>query len=214
MSDEEYYDDEVSDAQIQELMTRANESDSNVAKLSQAINTMGIEKKDGNFLHYQLSTDEMLEKLEHFYRSDYQGYDEAGDLVWIKQENSDLVTFNDFGVSAIMEVISKYIDKNTILSDYREERIYEIMGDIGDDLITFILCNYEKLGMDTHFKKTKFRLIITTTTHIIESAYRRAKGGNTLKEINQSKVVGQFSSPLQMPQGRPRKEGFFSKVFN
>lgn len=214
MSEYEEYSDEVDDSQVSALLDRVNESESQKVKMANTINSMTAEKRDGNFLHYQLSTDEMLEKLEHFYRSDYQGYDDEGDLVWKQQENKELVTFNDFGVSAIMEIISKYIDKNTILSDYTEQRIYEILGDIGDDLIMFILCNYEKMGMDTHFKKTKFRLIITTTTHIIESAYRRAKSGNTLKEINQSRVVGQFANPMQVPQGRPKKEGFFSKIFN
>lgn len=211
---EDEYEDEVDSGQVNDLIDRVNSAESRNAKMSQAIQTMSAEKKDGNFLHYQLSTDELLDRLEHFYRSDFQGYDDDGDLVWKKQTNTDLVTFNDFGVSAIMEIVSKYVDKNTILSDYSEERIYQILSDIGDELIMFILCNYEKMGMDTHFKKTKFRLIITTTTHIIESTYRRAKSGNTLKEINQSRVVGQFANPMQVPQGRPKQQGFFNRMFN
>lgn len=211
---EEGYTDEVNDSQIEELVNRASKAESDNIKLTQTINAMGSERRDENFLHHQISTEEMLEKLEHFYKGDYQGYDNEGNTVWTEQEDKELVTFNEFGVTSIMEIITKYIDKNTILSDYSEDRIYQILADIGEELILFILCNYEKMGLDSHFKKTKFRLIITTTTHMIESTYRRAIRGKTLLEINQSRVVGQFGNPQIPVQGRPRKEGFFSKVFN
>ncbi len=213
MTQEEYNDD-ISDKDIEDLISKADSSDAENVRLRGAVQAMSTEQRDGNFLHFQISTDEMLDKLEHFYKSDYQGYDDEGDLVWKEQTNKELVTFNEFGVSSLMEIISKYIDKNTILSDYPEQRIYEILSDLGEDLILFILCNYNKMGMDTNFKKTKFRLIITTTTHMIESTYRRAKGGKTLTEINQSRVVGQFGNPNVQSQGRPRKEGFFERVFN
>ena len=113
----------------------------------------------------------------------------------------------------MMEIITKYIDKNTILSFYNQDRIYEVMGDIGDDLILFILCNYKKIGMDTNFKKTKFRLIVTTTTHIIESAYRRALFGRTMEEINQAKVVGQFGSLQPQQPQQTQRPGYFRKLF-
>lgn len=210
---EEEYQDQITQEDIDGLVNRANKSDAENTNLRNTINAMDSDKRDGNFLHHQISTEEILDKLEHFYRGDYQGY-EDGDLVWKKQTNQELVTFNDFGVTSIMEIVTKYIDKNTILSDYTEERIYEILAEVGLELILFMLCNYEKMGMNTHFKKTKFRLIITTTTHLIESAYRRAKGGNTMREINQSRVVGQFGNPQAPLQGRPKKEGFFNRVFN
>jgi hypothetical protein len=172
--------------------------------------------KDSNFLHLQVSTQEMLTKLEHFYRGDFlKNVD--GNLIWAKQKNKDLITFNDYGVTSLMEIITKYIDRNTILSNYPEERIYEILGDIGDELVLFILCNYIKIGMNTYFKKTKFRIIIVTTLHIIESTYRRALRGKTLEEINQAKVVGQFGESYQSQNfnSSPGKaEGWIKRQFS
>ncbi len=188
------YADEIASSEITDLVNRANSAEAKNVELSSALGGMADRKKDDNFLHHQLSTEEMLEKLEHFYRGDFQGEDDNGDMVWKKQKDQDLVTFNDFGVTSLMEIVTKYIDKNTILSYYDSDRIYEIMGDIGDDLVLFLLCNYEKIGMNTYFKKTKFRLIITTTLHIIESSYRRSLGGKTMMEINQSRVISQFGN--------------------
>ncbi len=180
--------------EINQLSRRTEEAENKNVQLMQAMTSLSSEKMDGNFLHHQISTQELLEKLEHFYRGDFQAEDQYGNIVWQKQSDSDLVTFNEFGVTSLMEILAKYIDKNTLLSNYTEKRIYEIIGDLGNDLILFMLCNYKKIGMDTHFKKTKFRLIITTTSHSIESCYRRAIGGKTMEELNQSKVVGQFGN--------------------
>ena len=213
MSGEEEYSDEVSTEEINAIVNRSDKVEAENVKLNQALSVLNTDKKEGNFLHHQISTDDMLDKLEHFYSGDKQGYNADGDLVWKKQNNKELKTFNEFGVTSLMEIIVKYIDKNTMLSSYTEDRIYQIIADLGSELILFVLCNYEKMGMDTHFKKTKFRLIITTTTHIIESTYRRAIGGKTLLEINQSRVVGQFGDQVPIQQGRPKREGWLSRTF-
>ncbi len=212
MDEEEEYNDEVSDEDVSTLINRANKSESEVIKLTNVINSLSGERKDENFLHHQIETSEMIDKLEHFYKGDTQSFDDEGNIIWKEQINKDLVTFNEFGVSSFMEIITKYIDRNTILSDYTEKRIYEIMADLGDEIILFMLCNLTRIGMDTQFKQSKFRLVIITTTHIIESTYRRAIGGKTLIELNQSKVVGQFGNPQGISQGRPRREGFFSRL--
>lgn len=207
------FSDEVSATDIDELVNRTNKAESRNIELTNAMSGMGGASRDENFLHHQISTEEMLDKLQHFYRGDYEGVDENGDICWKKQSNNELITFNEFGVTSLMEIITKYVDKNTILSYYDSQRIYEILGDIGDDLVLFILCNYEKIGMDTPFKKTKFRIIITTTLHIIESTYRRSLSGKTMQEINQSRVVGQFGNIPQQPQQQSIKSGYMNRIF-
>jgi len=170
-------------------------------------------QKDGNLIAYQLDTPELLQKLERFYRGDYLHSTDDGGVVWRKQKDKDLIPLNQYGVSLLMEAVTKYIDKNTTLSAYKEERIYEILGDLGDELTLVIYCNYEKMGMDNYFKKTKFRLIVTTTLHIIESTYRRALDGQTSRAINESRIVTQSDTigRPHMPMAIPKKRlGFMN----
>ncbi len=163
--------------------------------------------KNENIITYQIETGELLDKLEHFYRGEYIGTLANGDKDWVKPEDKTQIPLNDLGVGAMMEIVSKYIDKNTALSYYSEMRIYEIMADLGDELNLFILSNYERMGMDDKFKKTKFRLLIVSTLHTIESTYRKAIAGEMSKRINESRIItqsdftGDRSSP-QMPQRR------------
>lgn len=155
--------------------------------------------RNENLIQYQIENIELLEKLEHFYKGEYMGTLENGDLGWITPKDKNQIPLNPFGVSSLMEIISKYIDKNTTLSYYSETRIYEILGDIGDELVIYILSNYEKMGMDNNFKKTKFRLLVVTTLHMIESTYRKAIAGKTVEEINQSRIITQSDSIGQRP---------------
>lgn len=194
MAEDEEFNDAVEDNEISNLGEDLNEANQGSVAMGNMAAAAGGSPKDSNFLHIQISNTEMLEKLEHFYRGDKWGIDKDGDYTWLAPDNRELVTFNDFGVTTMMDIVTKYIDKNTTLSYYGEERIYEIMGDLGDELVLLILSNYKQMGMDTYYKKTKFRMVIVTTLHMIESAYRRALRGRTLEEVNQSRIIGQFGN--------------------
>lgn len=85
---------------------------------------------------------------------------------------------NDYGVYECMRILSNYVTKETFLSYYTEERINEILYDLGNELNKFVYCNYEKMGMDTKFKESKYAMLILNILNIIESCYRRAIGGN------------------------------------
>ena len=116
--------------------------------------------------------------------------------------------FNEYGVSELMRIISMYLTKETFLSNYTEERIYEIMTDLGNALADFIFCNYEYLGMDTKFKESKYILIVLNILHTIENCYRRAMGGKesdtiqTKGIITQNEGFGNFGGMGGMGGGR------------
>lgn len=196
-------------------------------QLNTAISSASYSGQDGNnVMEFQIDTGEMLGKIEHFLRGEYISIDAEGNEFWAKPYktikvkttktvkgkkinkevdvdviNTDLILFNDYGVNSILSIIGNYIDKNTILSFYDEMRINEIMADLGDELANFIYCNYEKMGMDTEFKKTRFQLTVITILHSIESTYRRALKGETFKDLNSSNIVTQsdnFNSRNQL----------------
>lgn len=195
---------------INSLEAEIKEVSQRNAQLTGSMSAFSGSQDKGNLINLQLQTQDLLERLERFYRGDYLTSEE-GNFIWKSPKDDELKPFNDFGVNLLMETISKYIDKNTILSNYKEERIFEILGDLGDELILVIYCNYEKMGMNTYFKKTKFRLIISTTLHMIESVYRRAIEGKSSEELNQSRIVTQSDSlGRPMPMAPMRKKSLFS----
>lgn len=171
-------------------------------------------QEDSNPIEFQIDTGEMLGKIEHFLRGEYVTQDENGNEFWAKPKKTiivedkkgkegtleivddDLILLNEYGVNSVLTIIGSYIDKNTILSNYDDMRINEILADLGDEMANFIYCNYEKMGMNTEFKKTRFQLLVLTILHTIESTYRRSIRGKTAEDINTSRLFTQSDRGL------------------
>jgi len=206
--------DESDQDYIKELENKNREVQGKNVGLSADMSSMASASRSDNLITYQIENSDLLEKLEHFYRGEYigtiKGGPNEGEKDWIAPEDPSQVPFNEFGVSAMMEIVSKYIDKNTTLSYYSEMRIYEIMADLGDELVLYVLSNYEAMGMSDKFRKTKFRLLIVTTLHMIESTYRKAISGKTIEEINQSRIITQSDSIGIKAPTQNQKRGNFS----
>ena len=98
---------------------------------------------------------------------------------------------NEYGVSELMRIVSMYVTKEVFLSYYTEIRIIEIMSDLGNALNNFMYCNYEKMGMDTKFKESKYTMICLNLLHVIESCYRRAIEGAEQENLRTRAIVTQ-----------------------
>ena len=183
--------DDEKDQIIQELLQRTETAEAKSNQNANMAMNSAVASQDANLVQYQLEVAELLDKLENFYKGAREGYDTEGNFGWIEQTDTDLIPLNAYGVNSMMEIVTKYIDKNTSLSFYSEQRIMEILADLGDEMVLFMFCNYEKMGMDTYSKKTKFRILITTTLHVIESTYRKAIRGKTSEILNETRIVSQ-----------------------
>ena len=237
-------------------------------ELAGAMTSQGfIPEEEQNLIQYQLETDKILERMEHFYKGDQVKFNENGSyfseptknvLASIKKDPRSGITYyiqevkesgksseikkkvlvkitnkngeeinvlerdselilnklrklkllslgykyieiidddkkplNDYGVSEMLRILSTYVTKETFLSYYTEDRIREIMADLGDEMTNFLYCNYEKMGMDTKFKESKFKLLILNTLHVVENCYRRSIGGAEQHNLRSRAIVTQ-----------------------
>ncbi len=204
------------DNYIEQLEAEVNNKSAQNAQLNNSLQQNMFQEKDGNLIEYQLGFDDMLNRLEHFLRGNVLKVDQEGnefyekptmevpDLDKNKKQKTnkkglmfktvvaeDLILFNEYGVNSLMQIISGYLFKNTVLSRYDDMRINEILADLGDEVSIFIYCNYERMGMTTKFKESRFILLVLQMLHIIESAYRRALGGTASHQINTTSIFTQ-----------------------
>lgn len=107
-------------------------------------------KQDENLIKWQLELNEMLERAEHILRGDILKWKE-GSINWVDNPNPDKNILNDEGVQEIMRILSMYLNRNTILSDYEQDVINNKMYDFGKELNDLYYMRYEKL-----FKLKKF----------------------------------------------------------
>ena len=180
---------------LKQMQSELDQLNSKNYELSNALAATSYQgKEDANLIQFQIDTGEMLSKIEHFLRGEYVAVDEEGNEYWKKSDDKNLALLNDYGVNFILSILGNYLDKNTILSWYDEMRINEILADLGDKLAEEIYFNYEKIGLTTEYKKSRYPLIVLTILHAVESAYRRALRGKTLEGLNSSKIVAQTES--------------------
>jgi hypothetical protein len=97
-----------------------------------------------NLIQWQLELDSILERVEHMLRGDKPKFIN-GSLIFISPENDEDRIFTDFGVSEIMRVLSMYLNRNTILSNYDEETINWKILDFGNEISDLIYLKYEMM---------------------------------------------------------------------
>lgn len=145
--------------------------------------------QDPNLVQWQLDTDDILDRIEHFMKGEIIKEDAEGNVDYIKPETDDLAILNSYGVNSVMQILGNYVNRIHMLSFYSDERVNEILADLGDELALFIFCNYEKMGMTTEFKKSRYAMLVINILHIIESCYRRALFGKEREEANTGRLI-------------------------
>ncbi len=156
-----------------------------------------------NLIVFQLELDNIMERIEHLLKGNILKEDEAGNITYDAPEDTTLIVLNDYGVQLIMNVISFYLNRNTILSNYKDVRIFEILYDLGNELADLVYINYEKMGLDTVEKRSRSPVLIMNILHMIESTYNRSLGGEERDSLRSARVVTQNqpigSGQMQQP---------------
>lgn len=158
-----------------------------------------IQSQENNLIVWQLELDNILERLEHLLRGDILKEDGKGGIDYVAPTDTRLIILNDYGVQLIMNFISFYLNRNTILSNYKEERIYEILHDLGYELADLVYINYETMGLDTVEKRSRSSVFVMNILHMIESSYNRALAGEERDSLRKARIVTQ-NQPLS-PSG-------------
>lgn len=106
---------------------------------------------DTGIIKEQLSLGEELEIIDNLLESKELVYNPLTKArEWTKPKDEDKIVLSDFGVFHFRQVISGYINKNKLLSNYEEETILDKMKDIATTINDDIFNMYE----DIFFKPT------------------------------------------------------------
>lgn len=146
--------------------------------------------RDDNLIKWQLELNDILERAEHILRGDVPRFKD-GHVIWVKNPNPETNPLNEHGVAEIMKVLSMYINRNTILSDYDKEEINYKVLDAGRRINNFLFMRYDEVGMDTEDKRKHYEIIVGEMTDIIHSAYKRALMGGERRSLREMISVSQ-----------------------
>ena len=143
-----------------------------------------------NLIKWQLDMDGILERIEHMLRGDHISFKE-GNIIWTEAEEEKDKIFNDFGVSEIMRILSMYLNRNTILSNYTDEVINYKVYDLGMEVADLIYLKYEVMGLDSLEKRKLYPIIVREVVDSVHSAYLRAYQGGERRSLREARSVAQ-----------------------
>jgi hypothetical protein len=101
--------------------------------------------QNSNLIEYQLELDNILERIEHLLQGHVLEFTPENNLRWVKPKNDILKVFNEYGVQEIMRILTMYLNRNTILSNFDENTINWKVYDFGIRLTDLIFRKYENL---------------------------------------------------------------------
>lgn len=91
----------------------------------------------------QLDLKEELDRIYHLLSGHQLSVTSEGHEIWVDAVDDRMRIFSDYGVKQIMNIISFYINRNTLLSRYDAETIKWKVKDFGIELSDLIFNRYE-----------------------------------------------------------------------
>ncbi len=180
------------DSYYQQLENQLVSKDSELVRANQGmVSSMFSGQQEPNLIEFQLELNDIIERIEMLLRGKVLTTDTEGNTTYEEPKDDDLKPFNEFGVQLLMSIVTSYVNRNTILSNYKEERIYKILYDLGWEIADQIYLNYEKMGMNTPDKMKRYPMIFTQIMHMIESVYMRALHGGERDSLRSARMVTQ-----------------------
>lgn len=132
--------------QQHEANVRNTEAQTSNQNYTQTQRAMMLQEQEKGMIKDQLDLSEELERIEHLLKGEVLTKDEVtGDYKWKSPEDSELILLSDYGIHLILNTITWYINKNTLLSNYEEDVILSKMEDFSTDLADTIFMEYEKV---------------------------------------------------------------------
>jgi hypothetical protein len=203
-----------SDAEIQEAVMELEKEELDGSyrnTQNQYANDPRVNSKQSSFMtrpesdmaRWQLELNDILERIEHILKGDQPKFKD-GHVIWEDNPDKKTNTLNEKGVREILKMLSFYVNRNTILSDYEDDEIRVILFGFGSRLNNLIFMKYDEYGMEDEEKRKEFEMIVGAIVDIVYSAYKRAKHGGERRSIREMVSI-QHSSQIgssTTPDGR------------
>jgi len=149
---------------------------------------------------WQLELNDILERAEHMLRGDLIKH-EGNNIFWIRNPDPNENPLNDRGVRLLMKILANYVNRNTILSDYRPEeiklKVYLFAQEIND--IVFMM--YDEIGMDDENKRKEYAIIVMMLKDIVHNCYSRSKLGGERESLRKAmSITGTYQGNPEPPR--------------
>jgi len=161
-----------------------------------------------SMLEGQLNLKEELNMIENLLRSKVKIFnEEKGEEEWVVPKDSSEILLSEYGINLIMKRVRMYLNKNTLLSNYETETIYEKMEDFSNSLNDEIFMKYELVFKFPNSKEIQDELIKKINIKVDNTAFNMELKGLV---PNKDEIRKQIISEMDIEKERNKtKEALF-----
>ena len=218
---------------IERSLEEERQRSGDLAKANYGQMNLFNQENEENLIRWQLDMREDLDRLYHLLKGDILKEDEDGNVFYEEQKDPNLRPFNEFGVQILMNVMSFYLNRNTILSNYDDPTIQWKVHDFGVEVSDLIFNRYDEMmvtltqeeGEDTNEFKRKvddhllnkmkfYPMIVKELVDTVHSAYLRAYHGGERESLRTARTVTQMQPLVSGNQTQFSQQPKQSKWFN
>ncbi len=121
------------------------QANANLAQTQHSQQAVELQHQEQSMIKDQLDLTEELERINNLLRGNVLKDDGYGKISWVTPDDPEMEVLSEYGIHLIMNTITFYINKNTLLSNYDEQTINNKMEDFASDLADTIFMEYEKV---------------------------------------------------------------------
>ena len=163
---------------------QAAQANMGVQQAQQQQQAVAMRQEDVSMVKDQLDLSEELERINNLLRGNVIR-EVDGVATWVAPTDPEMEVLSEYGIHLIMNTITFYINKNTLLSNYDEQTINDKMEDFAGDLADTIFMEYEKVFQYPSPEQVEAKLL--------ERLTRKQK-----EQISTNKLMGEPSDEKQI----------------
>jgi len=185
--------------QQQEQLMRSQLTQEQIATIQKE----AMEQQSVGMIKEQLNLNEEMQRIENLLRGKYLETDAMGTQVWVTPETNENKMLTDAGIQFILNSISWYLNKNTLLSNYDEDTILQKMEDYSESLNDILFMRSEVYFLKPTLQECKDilegRIQERTERRVI---YAELKGGEADKDEIRKKITDELDVEKELEKIR------------
>lgn len=178
------------------------------------LQSLQLREQQRSWVDDQINLGKEIELIEHLLKGEILKKDTEGNKDWQPPKNTEQIVLSEHGVHLIINTISFYLNKNTLLSNYDEETIQQKMEDFGISLADTIFMEYEKVFLYPSFEECKkvFEERIERKVQLRKFAYELMGKENINEEAIKESFIHEIEDRIESEIGKIREQIMKNKL--
>lgn len=185
--------------QEQDVRLRGMQTQLESGQISNQNTQMYLDEQEKSMIKDQLDLGDELRRIEHLLKGEVLVTEANGKQHWKAPENNDMVILSEYGIHLILNTITWYINKNTLLSNYSEATIMEKMEDFATALADVVFMEYEKVFEYPSFDDCKKILMkrVDTKVKLKKFSYELMGDQQTTEREIKEKILASMEGTIE-----------------